>query len=78
MRYQRRLCIFKEDELRARIPEKVHGSCYSIHPSSTKMYNDFSEVYWWKVLKKDIAKFVAKGQNFQQVKAKHQKLSVLL
>ena len=37
------------------------------------MYCDFREVYWWNGMKKDIAKFVAKCPNCQQVKVEHQK-----
>ena len=42
------------------------------------MYYDLSEVYKWDGMDKDIAKFVAKCPNFQQVKAKHKKSGVLL
>ena len=36
------------------------------------MYHDLREVFWWEGLKKEIAEFVAKCQNCQQVKAEHQ------
>ena len=49
--------------LRNRILEKAHGSHYSIHPRSTKMYHDLRELYWWEGLKRDIAEFVAKCPN---------------
>ena len=57
--------------------EEAYGSWYSIHPEATKMYRDLREVYWWNVLKKDIAGFVAKCPNCQQVKAEHLKLGGL-
>ncbi|XP_055960084.1 uncharacterized protein LOC130014952 [Mercurialis annua] len=35
--------------------EEVHGSTYSIHPGSTKMYHDIKKMYWWSGMEKDIA-----------------------
>ena len=35
------------------------------------MYRDLWEVYWWNDIKNDIAGFVAKCTNGEQVKAKH-------
>ncbi|TMW92223.1 hypothetical protein EJD97_013331 [Solanum chilense] len=69
--YQGRLCVPKVDNLSNWIFEEAHGSHYSIHTGSTKMYHDLREVYWWERLKKDIAEFVAKYPNCQQVKSKH-------
>ena len=54
LRYQGRLCVTNVDGLRNRILEEAHGSRYSIHPGSTKMYHDFREVFWWEGLKRDI------------------------
>ena len=42
------------------------------------MYYDLREVFWWEGLKRDIAVFVAKFPNCQQVKAEHQNLGGLL
>ena len=66
------------DKLRSRILEEAHRVHYSINPGSTKMYHDLREVFWWDDLKSNIAEFVAKCPNRQQVKDKHQKLSGLL
>ena len=41
------------------------------------MYRDLQEIDWWNGLKKDIAEFVAKLPNCQQVKAEHQRLGGL-
>ncbi|WMV51893.1 hypothetical protein MTR67_045278 [Solanum verrucosum] len=35
---------------------------------ATKMYRDLQEVFWWNGMKREIADFVAKCPNFQQVK----------
>ncbi|KAH0655603.1 hypothetical protein KY285_030485 [Solanum tuberosum] len=71
LRYQGRLCVPDVDGFREQILEKAHGSWYSIHPGDTKMCRDLREVYWWNGMKKDIAGFVAKCLNCQQVKAEH-------
>ena len=78
MSYQGRLCVLNVDGLRNRILEEAHGSRYSIYPGFTKMYHDLREVFWWECLKMDIAEFVAKCPNCQQVKVKHQKTTDLL
>ncbi|KAH0652758.1 hypothetical protein KY289_030436 [Solanum tuberosum] len=44
----------------------------------TKMYRDLKRIYWWSGMKKDIVEFVAKCQNFHQVKYEHQRLASLL
>ncbi|WMV41365.1 hypothetical protein MTR67_034750 [Solanum verrucosum] len=63
--------------LREPILSKVYSSLYSIHPGPIKMYRDLREIYWWNGMKKDIAEFVAKCPNCQQVKVEHQKLGGL-
>ena len=40
LRYQDRLCVQDIDNLRTRIVAESHGSRYSIHSGSTKMYHD--------------------------------------
>ena len=37
------------------------------------MYHDLKQIYWWDGMKKDIAEYVAKYANCQQVKAEHLK-----
>ncbi|XP_070036829.1 uncharacterized protein [Nicotiana tomentosiformis] len=37
------------------------------------MYHDLKEIYWWNDMKWNIADFVAKCPNYQQVKAEHQR-----
>ena len=41
------------------------------------MYHDLKLIYWWDGMKKDIAEYVAKCTNYQQVKAEHLKLGGL-
>ena len=42
------------------------------------MYHDLRKIYWWEGLKRDIAEFVAKCSNCQQVKVEHLKSGGLL
>ena len=51
------------DNLRNRNLEEVHGSNYSFNPSSTKMYHELREVFWWDVLEGETMEFVAKCPN---------------
>ena len=71
LRYQDRLCVLDVDDLRTRIVVAAHGSRYSIHQGSTKMYHDLKHSYWRDCMKKDIAEYVAKYPNCQKVKAEH-------
>ncbi|WMV50693.1 hypothetical protein MTR67_044078 [Solanum verrucosum] len=71
LRYQGRLCVPNVGELRQHILVEAHNSRYFIHPGATKMYNDVREVYWWNGMERDIADFVAKCPNCQQVKVEH-------
>jgi hypothetical protein len=47
------------DHLHEKILLEAHDSAYSIHPSSTKMYQDLKERYWWYGMKRDVAAHVA-------------------
>ena len=60
------------------IMEEAYGSRYSIHWGSKKMYIVLQEIYSWNGTKRDIADFVAKCPNFQQVKVKHQSMGGLI
>lgn len=60
LRYQERLCVPNIDGLRERILVEAHDSRYTIHPSSTKIYHDLKEIYWWNNMKMYVANFVAK------------------
>ena len=78
LRYLGRLCVPNVDRLRNRILKEAHVSLYIIHPGLIKMCHLLREVFWWKSLKNDIAEFIAKCPNGQQVKAEHKKSGCLL
>ncbi|XP_070032617.1 uncharacterized protein [Nicotiana tomentosiformis] len=69
MRLNGRLCVPNVDDLRRAIMVEAHNSKYSIYPGSTKMYHDLKDIYWWNNMKRDIADFVSRFFNCQQVKA---------
>nr|AAX95930.1 retrotransposon protein, putative, Ty3-gypsy sub-class [Oryza sativa Japonica Group]ABA93435.1 retrotransposon protein, putative, Ty3-gypsy subclass [Oryza sativa Japonica Group] len=46
---------------------------YSIHPGSTKMYQDLKEKFWWVNMRREIAEFVALCDVCQRVRAEHQR-----
>ena len=46
LRYPERLCVSNVDNLRNCVLEKAHGSRYSTHLGSTKIYHDIREVFY--------------------------------
>jgi hypothetical protein len=69
-----RICVPEIDSLCETILKEAHDSNYSIHPGSTKMYQDLNQKYWWYGLKRD----VAVCDVCQRVKAEHQRPAGLL
>jgi hypothetical protein len=67
------IVVPKDDEVRQQILDEAHLSCYSIHPGSTKMYQDLKQHYWWTKMKIEIARYVAKCDTCRHVKAIHMK-----
>jgi hypothetical protein len=57
--FKNRICVPNIDSLRETILKEAHDSVYSIHPDSTKMYQDLKQKYWWYGLKKNVASHVA-------------------
>jgi hypothetical protein len=55
--------------------QEAHDSSYSIHPGSTKMYNDLKTRYWWYGMKQDIVEYVSLSDTCQRVKLEHQRLA---
>jgi hypothetical protein len=68
-----RICVPEIDSLRETILKETHDSDYSIHPRSTKMYQESKQKYWWYGLKRDVAAHVAICEVCQRVRVKHQR-----
>nr|GEW19500.1 DNA/RNA polymerases superfamily protein [Tanacetum cinerariifolium] len=50
-----RLCVPSDPTLREAVLSEAHSSPFSIHPGSTKMYEDLKQHFWWNGMKQDIA-----------------------
>ena len=61
----------KDFELRKQILDEAHLSRYSIHPGSSKMYQDLKQQLWWTRMKREIAKYVSEFDICKRVKASH-------
>ena len=77
-RFSSRVWIPDVTELKNEVLQEAHNSRFSIHPGSTKMYQDLKRNFWWPGMKKDIANWVSKCHVCQTVKAEHQRPSGLL
>ncbi|WVZ75450.1 hypothetical protein U9M48_023500 [Paspalum notatum var. saurae] len=73
-----RLCVPLDEGIRESILTKAHCTKYSIHPGSTKMYQDLKKLFWWRRMKRDIAAFIAQCDTCNQIKAEKQRPTGLL
>nr|GFC73257.1 hypothetical protein [Tanacetum cinerariifolium] len=67
-----RLCVPNDATLRETLLTEAHSSPFSVHPSSTKMYHDLKQHFWWSGMKRDVATFVSRCLICHQVKIEHQ------
>jgi hypothetical protein len=63
--YKKRICVPEIKEIRELILHEAHDLAYSIHPRSTKIYQDLKSRCWWYGMKRAIAKYVALCDNCQ-------------
>ncbi|XP_073137337.1 uncharacterized protein [Henckelia pumila] len=73
-----RLVVPNVSDLKQQILKEAHCSGYNIHPGGRKIYSDLKNHYWWKQMKSDVAEYVSKRMNFQQVKAERKNPGGLL
>jgi hypothetical protein len=66
-----RLVVPKDRELKNKLMDEAHHSKLSIHPRSSKMYQELRPCYWWTKMKKEIAAYVAHYDTCCRVKALH-------
>ncbi|KAA0056300.1 pol protein [Cucumis melo var. makuwa] len=76
--FERRLCVPSDGAVKTELLSEAHSSPFSMHPGSTKMYQDLKRVYWWRNMKREVAEFVSRCLVCQQVKAPRQKPAGLL
>ncbi|TYK23808.1 ty3-gypsy retrotransposon protein [Cucumis melo var. makuwa] len=67
--FKRRLCVPIDRAVKTELLTEAHSSPFSMHPGSTKMYQDLKQVYWWRNMKREVAEFVNNCLVCQQVKA---------
>ena len=58
--FKDRLCVPDITSIRELILKEAHGTAYSIHPGSEKMYQDLKKRFWWYGMKREIAENVAR------------------
>jgi hypothetical protein len=71
--FKDRIVVPKNVDIRQQILDEAHLSRYSIHPRSTKMYQDLKQHYWWTKMKIEIGRYVARCDTCRRVKAVHMK-----
>jgi hypothetical protein len=73
--FNNHIVVPKNHQLRKQILDEAHLSKFSIHPGSTKMYQDLRQNFWWTRMKREIAKYVSECDTCQRIKASHLKVS---
>ena len=76
--FRNRLCVPNVDDLKNEIITEAHGTRYSMHPGSTKIYRNLKNHFWWNNMKWEIAAFVSRCLTCQLIKAEHKKPPGLL
>jgi len=77
-KFQKRIWVPIQGNLRERILKEAHHSKYTIHPGKDKMYQDLKRTFWWMRMKNDIADYISKCLTCSQVKVVHQRTAGLL
>jgi hypothetical protein len=72
------MVVPKKEALKKKILDEVHTARYSIHPGSTKMYNNLRQQFLWTRMKCEAAHYVSKCDTCQKVKADNMKPRELL
>jgi hypothetical protein len=73
-----RLCVPQKSEVEMDILREPHRTPCMVHPRETKMYQNMRQSFWWKLMKVDIAKYVAYWGICQKVKVEHKRQVGLL
>ncbi|KAA0046151.1 pol protein [Cucumis melo var. makuwa] len=54
------LCVPEDSAVKTELLSEAHSSPFTMHPWSTKMYQDLRNVYWWRNMKREVADFVSR------------------
>jgi hypothetical protein len=71
IRFGKHLVVLVDPEIKKTIFDEAHMSKFSIHPGSTKMYQDLKQNFWW-------SKYVVKCDTCHRMKARHLKSAGVL
>ncbi|KAL0537324.1 hypothetical protein IC582_026301 [Cucumis melo] len=52
-----RLCVPEDSAVKTELLTEAHSSPFTMHPISTKMYQDLRRAYWWRNMKREVADF---------------------
>ncbi|KAA0066427.1 ty3-gypsy retrotransposon protein [Cucumis melo var. makuwa] len=66
-----RLCVPEDSAVKAELLTEAHSSPFTMHPKSTKMYEDLRRAYWWRNMKREVADFVSRCLVCQLTKSAH-------
>ena len=58
LRFRGRICVPDDLKVKNQLLEEAYRSKYTMHPESTKMYQNLHGEYWWNNMKREIAQFV--------------------
>ncbi|KAA0037369.1 pol protein [Cucumis melo var. makuwa] len=58
--FEGRLCVPEDSAIKTELLTEAHSSPFTMHPGSTKMYQDLRSVYWWRGMKREVADFVSR------------------
>ncbi|KAL0544270.1 hypothetical protein IC582_019383 [Cucumis melo] len=73
LRFDGRLCVPEDSVVKTELLTEAHSSPFTMHPRSTKMYQDLRHAYWWRNMKREVTDFVSICFVCQEVKAPRQK-----
>ncbi|TYK29789.1 ty3-gypsy retrotransposon protein [Cucumis melo var. makuwa] len=59
-------CVPDDSAVKAELLTEAHSSPFTMHPGSTKMYQDLRRAYWWRNMKREVANFVSRCLVCQQ------------
>ena len=59
LRFENRVCVPNDEELKRKILKEAHNTSYTVHPGSIRMYRDLKGTFWWNNMKREIAQYVA-------------------
>ncbi|KAA0036674.1 pol protein [Cucumis melo var. makuwa] len=76
--FEGRLCVPEDSAVKTELLTKAHSSPFTMHPGSTKMYQDLRSVYWCRNMKREVADCVSRCLVCQQVKTPRQRPARLL